>query len=584
MVKIAGRWWGKAATAKQIVAPAVEDPTAGLNGSAVQDGNADRIQTGADVANLGNATLIQAHPVVTQPGKVKVIQAGGNEANALEAPKPGGLNGAGDFKKTVEGNKTANANQAGPDRLAGEKTVADKSAAEKVAVGMTGADRAGGEKTAPASGEKTGVNSAVLEREAVMMANRHGMGTSGPATSASPTSGSGSATAGSTISRSGPGTSGQPISGSPSATAGSPISGSGTSAAAATTAGMAGATGKTGVGAPVLAHDKRRALGRGLESLLPGPRPVGGPPAVAPETGASAAVTEGATAVAPVPGVIAELHAQAARKAVDEHNVVDLGIDQIDVNPHQTRSFTQREKDTLEALAASIKVQGVIQPITVRPGKGGKYVLITGERRMRASTMAGKTTIPAIVRVVSEQQAAEMTVIENLQRQDLTCIDLARAYVMLSKDFGLTQEQIGERVGSSRESVSNYMRLVKLPDLVQHFLGEGQLEFSHARLLLNLRDPDTIRKMAHNVVMNQISVDKLEDLVYDHNYPVEGQAKPVRRARWVDPNVKAAQRKMEEVLGVRVKIRDRNNKGKITLEYGSLEDFDRVVGMLTGKS
>jgi ParB family chromosome partitioning protein len=350
---------------------------------------------------------------------------------------------------------------------------------------------------------------------------------------------------------------------------------------------------KAGIGTPVLAHDKRRALGRGLESLLPGPRPMGGTavtPPLAPATAPGAASGTSASAVAAtdgvagaVPGVIAELHAQAARKAPDTHAVIDLALERIDVNPHQTRTFTGREMETLKELTESIKVHGVIQPITVRPGKDGKYVLITGERRMRAAAMAGMATIPAIVRVVSEQQAAEMTVIENLQRQDLTCIDLARAFIMLSKDFGLTQEQIGERVGSSRESVSNHMRLAKLPPNVQLYLETGELDFSHARLLLNLGDPETIAKVAYKVVVDELSVDKLEELVFNHNHPIEGQKKVARGARWVDPNVKAAQRKMEEILGVRVKIRDRNGKGKISLEYSTLEDFDRILDMLTKK-
>jgi ParB family chromosome partitioning protein len=349
------------------------------------------------------------------------------------------------------------------------------------------------------------------------------------------------------------------------------------------------ATERSALAAPVLAHDKRRALGRGLESLLPGPRPTGGAAAGTGFAGTAAApgVAAGAgdgEAAGAVPGVIAELHGQAARRAPDSHDVIELAIERIEANPHQTRSFTQREMDTLKELTDSIKVHGVIQPVTVRPGKDGKYVLITGERRMRASTMAGKATIPAIVRVVSEQQAAEMTVIENLQRQDLTCIDLARAFIMLSKDFGLTQEQIGERVGSSRESVSNHMRLAKLPESVQIYLREGQLEFSHARLLLNLGDPEVINKMAYKVVMDQISVEKLEDMVFDQRHPIEGQKKVSRGARWVDPNVKAAQRKMEEILGVKVKIRDRNGKGKITMEYSTLGDFDRILEMLTKKA
>jgi ParB family chromosome partitioning protein len=286
-----------------------------------------------------------------------------------------------------------------------------------------------------------------------------------------------------------------------------------------------------------------------------------------------------------VPGTISDLHAAAARRKPDDHEVLDLAIEFIDANPHQTRSWTQDEIEALDELRESIKVQGVLQPITVRPGKEGRYYLITGERRMRASQMAGKKTIPAIVRVVSDQQAAEMTVIENLQRRDLNCVDLARAYIMLSRDFGLTQEQIGDRVGIARETVSNYMRLAKLPDMALHYLRMGQLEFSHARVLLNLQDPDIIVKVAHKAAMENMSVDDLERFVlFDPSMAgvKKNIAKAPGGARWVDPNVRAAQRELERILGVKVRIRDRKGKGKITLEYGSLEDFDRVLGMLKG--
>jgi ParB family chromosome partitioning protein len=326
---------------------------------------------------------------------------------------------------------------------------------------------------------------------------------------------------------------------------------------------------------PVLAHDKRKALGRGLESLLPGPR------VLAPTAGTAALDTS----AAPVGGVIAELHGQAEPKRVGGgHEVIALALDLIDANPHQTRTFTIYEEESLPELSESIKVQGVIQPITVRPGKDGRYFLIAGERRLRASKMAGKKTIPAIVRVVSEQQAAEMTVIENLQRKDLKCIDLARAYAALSRDFGMTQEQIGQRVGTSRESVSNHMRLMKLPGAVQLYLENGELEFSHARALLNITDEHVLGLVAHKAVTENMSVDDLERFILFDKSMFKGQKPPARQgARWVDPNVRAAQRKLEEILGVRVRIRDRKGKGKITLEYSTLEDFDRVLGMLTGK-
>jgi ParB family transcriptional regulator, chromosome partitioning protein len=299
-----------------------------------------------------------------------------------------------------------------------------------------------------------------------------------------------------------------------------------------------------------------------------------------------AGVQDGSTdAAGAVSAVLHELHGQAARKAADGHEVIDLALDLIDHNPYQTRVFSSEDEDALGELAESIRVNGVIQPITVRRGQNGRYILVAGERRVRASRSAKKKTVPAIVRVVSEQQAAEMTVIENLQRADLNCMEQARAYILLSQDFGLTQEQIGERVGVSRESVSNYMRLAKLPELVQRYLLTGQLEFSHARALLNLKDPDVMAKVAHKAATENWSVDKLEHFVLFDPSMFQAQKEPPKGggARWVDPNVRAAQRKLEEILGVKVRIRDRKGKGKITLEYATLEDFDRVLGMLTGK-
>jgi ParB family chromosome partitioning protein len=222
--------------------------------------------------------------------------------------------------------------------------------------------------------------------------------------------------------------------------------------------------------------------------------------------------------------------------------------------------------------------------VVVRPGKEGRFVLILGERRLRASRLAEKTTIPVIVRRVSEQQAAEMTLVENLQRQDLNCVEQAEAFANLSKQFKLTQEDIGGRAGVSRETVSNYMRLLALPEGVIGALQMGRLTYSHARALLQLRDNVQIWTFAKKAIEEKMSVAKLEDLVLGVSAPIGlGEPKKGGGARWVDPNVKAAQRSLETVLGMRVRIRDRNGRGKIVIEYATLEDFDRVVRMLKGK-
>ena len=314
--------------------------------------------------------------------------------------------------------------------------------------------------------------------------------------------------------------------------------------------------------------EKRRALGRGLDSLLPsGPRVV--------EPGHAGDESR---------GCCRRFRRRRRGRAI---RWCEIPLELIDENPYQTRYFAKDERcrkilsrRTLHELADSIRANGVIQPISVRPGAEGRYVLILGERRCRASKIAGKTTIPAIVRKVSDQQAAEMTVVENLQRQDLNCMEQAAAFSKLSQDFKLTQEQIGQRVGISRESVSNYMRLLRLPG-IGDAVSAGRESWDSARrgCLLTLLDPNLIPKIADEAVRKHLSVEQLEDLVFNTNVPLQKEKQP-GTARWVDPNVRHVQTELERTLGVRVRIRDRKGKGKIVIEYATLEDFDRVVGML----
>jgi len=353
--------------------------------------------------------------------------------------------------------------------------------------------------------------------------------------------------------------------------------------------------------------EKRRALGRGLESLLPGPRVVTAPAAPAlPQSTRKDGVPAPASSQFPVlssqepgsslsssassadfagglAGTVDELQAVASGRTADGETVFLLAVDEIDPNPYQTRR--EFDEELLAELADSIRVQGVLQPVVVRPGKDGRFILILGERRLRASRMAETTTIPAIVRRVSEQQAAEMTLVENLQRQDLNCVEQAEAFANLSTQFKLTQEEIGGRAGVSRETVSNYMRLLALPEGVIGALQMGRLTYSHARVLLQLRDNARIWTLAKKAIEEKMSVAKLEDLVFGVSTPIgQGAAKNKGGgARWVDPNVKAAQRTLEEVLGMRVRIRDRNGRGRILIEYATIDDFDRVVRMLKGK-
>jgi ParB family chromosome partitioning protein len=288
---------------------------------------------------------------------------------------------------------------------------------------------------------------------------------------------------------------------------------------------------------------------------------------------------------------LSSLQASAAGSDSDGEHAFELALDQIGENPHQTRQ--EFDPKALNDLAGSIQTQGVLQPIVVRPRMAypgvnaageQRFILILGERRFRASKLAGKTTIPAIVKRVSEQQAAEMTLVENLQRQDLDCLEQAAAFSKLSTQFNLTQEEIGKRVGVSREQVSNYLRLLNLPAVVLVALRKRELTYSHARLLLSLQDDHQIAKVAQIAIDRKMSVALLSEMVMNIHSPIgAGEERQKSGARWVDPNVRAAQRSLEAVLGMRVRIRDRKGKGKITIEYGTLEDFDRVVQMLKGK-
>ncbi len=272
------------------------------------------------------------------------------------------------------------------------------------------------------------------------------------------------------------------------------------------------------------------------------------------------------------------------------NRVVFLPIEAIDKNPYQTRYVF--DEGMLQELRDSIKEHGVVQPIVVRPAEEeGRYTLVLGERRLRASKLAEKETIPALVRRLSPQQAAEMTVLENIVREDLNPLEQAEAFRVLSLEFKLTQSQIAERIGLSRETVSNYMRLLRLPQRVMDWMLEERLSFSDAREILRLENDDYIEEIAEEVVTHKLKWDQIEDRVMRVNgsFPLlPGQTMPGEKkkgggARWMDPNVRAAQTDMERTLGMRVRIRDRHGKGKIVIEYASVDDYEKVTGMLRGK-
>jgi ParB family chromosome partitioning protein len=372
--------------------------------------------------------------------------------------------------------------------------------------------------------------------------------------------------------------------------------------------------------------EKRRALGRGLESLLPsGPRVV----AAAPTTAVTPVVIPAAVApviaepgpeLVPMPGEIGEIHAARERAPLKpkpglngppssveaasgapssveasragapaphvpgqpSESVHQIPLDQIDENPYQTRRTF--DEAGLNELAESIKANGLAQPVVVRPGANGRYVLVLGERRCRASRLAGKAAVPAIVRMLGNEQAAEMTIVENLQRQDLNCLEQAQAFARLSKEFNLTQEQIGQRTGVSRESVANYLRMLKLPKPVLDLIGAGKLGFSEARVLLEAAphvSAETIIDLASMAVRLDLTVRDLKQRVEYTLHPELHQPEPPK-PKTVDPNVVDAERQLRESLGMRVRVMAyQGNKGQVVIRYESLADFDRILERLS---
>lgn len=287
---------------------------------------------------------------------------------------------------------------------------------------------------------------------------------------------------------------------------------------------------------------KRKALGRGLESLLPRI------------------------------SAVAEDRSEAKSEA--EGSPREIALEEIDRNPFQTR--TRFEETALAELASSIAATGVVQPILVRALPSGRFQLIVGERRFLASKKAGKKTIPAMVRQVSDEQAMEITIVENLQRTDLNPMEQARAYDRLAREFKLTQERIAQRTGKDRASVANFLRLLKLPPEVQEKVEGGELSFGHARSLLSLENPEAIRNAAQKVLALSMSVRQTESYVQGIANP-EGRKTEQKVKEPMDPNVREARDLLQRALGLKVTIVDHKGKGRVIIEYSSLSDFDELL-------
>jgi ParB family chromosome partitioning protein len=275
-------------------------------------------------------------------------------------------------------------------------------------------------------------------------------------------------------------------------------------------------------------------------------------------------------------GLGALLSAEGTAVATEDSS--EIPIDLIDPSPLQPRIIFDDAK--LDELSRSISANGVVQPLLLRR-RGPRYELIAGERRWRAAQLAGLTRVPAVVRQVPDEKVLEFALIENIQREDLNPIEEARAYKKLIDTVGLTQEMVAERVGRDRSYVTNYLRLLRLPNDLQDLLQKGRLSTGHARALLGTEEVEIQRRLARKVIERELSVRATEQLVRDTLEPRKRTPKPgVKPAS--DPNVRAAENKLRRHLGTQVRILQSPNSaaGKIEIEFYNPNDLDRLYSLL----
>ncbi|MEO8051625.1 MAG: ParB/RepB/Spo0J family partition protein [Acidobacteriota bacterium] len=300
-----------------------------------------------------------------------------------------------------------------------------------------------------------------------------------------------------------------------------------------------------------VADKQRKALGKGLSALLPG---------------RSFGQVSAATASAP------------ASSAENPHS--RLPIEAIQPNPMQPRVVFQPER--MEELAASIRANGIIQPLIVRRHET-QFQLVAGERRWRAAKLAGLTEVPVVVQEIADPQMLEIALIENIQREDLNAIETARAYERLGRDLGLSQEEIGRRTGKDRTSITNALRLLKLPSEVQLLLAEHRLSMGHARAILGLPTAELQIEIAEKAAAQGLSVRHVEGIV--QNLTSERTRTGNKKEKTSDPNVRAAAEELERALGTRVRIVELSEqRGRIEIEYYSQTDLDRLFQQIAGNA
>lgn len=259
----------------------------------------------------------------------------------------------------------------------------------------------------------------------------------------------------------------------------------------------------------------------------------------------------------------------------ETEEITEISLDEIRPNPYQPRKTFDNK--SLKELSESIKENGVFQPIIIRKSVNG-YEIIAGERRFRASKLAKKKTIPAIIRDFGEAQMMEVAVLENLQREDLTPLEEAQAYEMLQKNLGLTQAEVSKRLGKSRPYIANYLRLLTLPQKTKRLLQRGELSMGQARTLLGLKDKDSIDDLARKVVKNGITVRQLESLVAKLN---EKENKPKKKAIKKSAFIRASESQLTDKFGTSVNITEgKKGNGHLAIDFSSTDELNRILDLL----
>jgi ParB family transcriptional regulator, chromosome partitioning protein len=306
---------------------------------------------------------------------------------------------------------------------------------------------------------------------------------------------------------------------------------------------------------------EKKALGRGLSALISSGRGVEEVlrKEIPLETPAGAATADG--------------------ESKNEKNVFFVAVDHLVPNKYQPR--THFDEDQLKDLAASIKEKGVLAPILVRRAGTDRYEIIAGERRFRAAQFLKLPTVPVVVRDVDDREALVLSIVENIQRQELNPMEEARAFLRLTKEFSLTQEDVARAVSKDRSTVANMLRLLNLPQEVQKAISSGQLSFGHGKALLSLDSVPQQIKLSQLVMSNSFSVRELENYISSHK--LASPANKKRALKDQDPYVVDLEKQLQHVLGTKVKIFTGKKRGRIQIEYYSADDRERILKALLKK-